>query len=104
VPAGTLNKSVHAEVCVLQKLPYIKRGITINIISLRFNSKSELLNGKPCQDCIHYMNTTARKKGYNINKVYYSNDSGAIICAKLSHLLKDDNCVCIFKKRKLQSK
>lgn len=44
---------------------------------IRVNGKGELMNSKPCNSCIYYMQL------YGIKSVYYSNENGEIVREKL---------------------
>lgn len=67
------NISIHAEHDALIRLKENKKNIKkINILVIRYNTKNELGNSKPCSFCLEYMYTIAKNKGYDIYKVYYS--------------------------------
>jgi deoxycytidylate deaminase len=85
---GDLCGSIHAEMSTCEYLynQFEQKGVNkykkfknINIIVIRV-AKSGIKNSKPCKDCILKM------KNLNINKVYYSDDSGDLICEKLSNI------------------
>ena len=44
---------------------------------IRVNSKGDLMNSKPCNSCIYYMQL------YGIRSVYYSDENGEIVREKL---------------------
>ena len=48
----------------------------IDIIVIRTTCKRNLGNSKPCVKCLSDMYYLAPKKGYKINNVYYSDESG----------------------------
>ncbi len=83
--------SKHAEVCLIDKLPFRKRIKTIKIVSLRTTLSGELRCAKPCCECINFLRTKALEKGYNISKVYYSTNDGDFVCVKLKDLDEDIN-------------
>lgn len=89
IPAKECNNSKHAEVCLIERLPFRKKIKTIRIVSIRTNLKNEIGCAKPCQDCINFMTTKARLKGYNISRVYYSTNEKTFVCSKLSDLIND---------------
>ena len=50
----------------------------LNILIFRTNKKGDyIMNAKPCQNCLDYMKNI-RKKGYKIQKIYYTNDNNKI--------------------------
>ena len=83
-------KTRHAEVDVIEKIKplycgkrknkckKIKNLKKLNMLVFRTNKKGEyLMNAKPCQNCLNYMNNI-HKKGYKIQKIYYTNENGNI--------------------------
>ena len=52
----------------------------LEMFVIRVNSKGNLVNSKPCNSCIYYMQL------YGIKSVYYSNDGGEIIKEKLNDI------------------
>lgn len=50
---------------------------------IRVNPMGELVNSKPCNTCIYYMQL------YGIKSVYYSNEDGAIVKEKLTEITAD---------------
>ena len=64
--------TLHAEIHAISRLP---RDLIYGkwIMVIRVNTKSELKNSRPCNECIDKL----KKKG--IKKVFYSNDDGKII-------------------------
>ena len=72
--------SVFYEVTTNRKLQ--KKLKNIDILVFR-QSKSGIKNSKPCKDCIQTM------KSLNINKVYYSSDSGILICEKINNITSE---------------
>lgn len=51
-----------------------------DLLVIRIDKNGNLNNSKPCNDCIRML------KEFNINRVYYSNSEGKIICEKVSHM------------------
>ena len=47
---------------------------------IRVNSKGNLVNSKPCNSCIYYMQL------YGIKSVYYSDENGEIVREKLMNI------------------
>ena len=52
----------------------------LEMFVIRVNNKGHLVNSKPCNSCIYYMQL------YGIKSVYYSNDGGEIIKEKLNDI------------------
>lgn len=60
---------------------------------------------KPCAHCITTMTDLAPKKGYKINRVYYTTDDGMVICDKLNRLVEEpDMHISKFYRRKIIDK
>ena len=83
-------KTRHAEVDVIEKIKPLYCGRErnkckkvnnlkkLNMLVFRTNKKGEcLMNAKPCQNCLNYMKNI-NKKGYKIQKIYYTNEEGYI--------------------------
>ncbi len=71
--------SLHAEVDAVNNLRphYGKRPKKVNIIVLRTNNKGDrLMLAKSCEPCMKYMRRELPKKGYQVQKAWYSNDEG----------------------------
>ena len=50
-----------------------------NMFVCRKNQKgSELMMAKPCNCCMNYIEKNLNKKGYKLNKIYYTNKEGEI--------------------------
>ena len=58
---------------------------------IRTSKTGKLANSKPCYNCIMNMINLPPKKGYKINRVYYSNDDGTITSIKLNDLYNAGN-------------
>ena len=84
-------KTRHAEVDVIEKIKPLYSGKErnkckknknlkkLNMLVFRTNKKGKcLMNAKPCQNCLNYMNNI-HKKGYKIQKIYYTNENGVIV-------------------------
>jgi len=80
-------KTRHAEVDVLQKLKAIKikkKLKKINLLVYRTNKKgNSLMMAKPCINCLNYYKKNIRKKGYKLNRIYYTSMNGLIKYIKL---------------------
>ena len=67
--------TTHAEMDAIDKLKIRekkKKLYEVSIMVIRVNNSGDLCSSKPCDKCLHYMNTIAVKKGYKIKKIYYS--------------------------------
>jgi cytidine deaminase len=70
------ENTIHAEHDALLRLKENKKNKKkINIIVIRYTSTYKLSNSKPCAFCLENMYNIAGIKGYNIDKVYYSNNN-----------------------------
>ena len=73
------STSLHAEVVAVNRLRphHGKRPKKIHIIVLRTNNKGDrLMLAKSCESCMKYMRRELPKKGYHVQKAWYSNDEG----------------------------
>ena len=53
--------------------------VTINLLVFRTNNKgSNLMNAKPCTNCINAINFTLKRKNYRLKKLSYTNEDGNI--------------------------
>jgi cytidine deaminase len=84
VPSRT--DSIHAEHCCINKLPYSRKPIKINILVVRFTKNGQLSNSKPCSKCVKMMLDYFPKKGYIVKKIWYSNEYGKISKSSLNKL------------------
>lgn len=73
-----LALSIHAEECVLHKIQKMNlpRG-KLRIFVIRIGAEYELLQSKPCSQCINFMRLS------RIKKVTYSNEIGDLITESL---------------------
>ncbi len=55
----------------------------LEMFVIRVNQMGDLVNSKPCNTCIYYMQL------YGIKSVYYSNEDGIIIKEKISNITPD---------------
>lgn len=87
------NAGVHSEHDAINKLKplYRKRHLVpVNLLVIRLSKSNNLLNSKPCANCIQTMLILPQKKGYRIKYVYYSNDNGIIDKISLKKLSNQD--------------
>ena len=55
----------------------------LEMFVIRVNQMGDLVNSKPCNTCIYYMQL------YGIKSVYYSNEDGEIVKEKLNDITAD---------------
>jgi len=76
------NKSLHAECDAIKHLPPRKRSHKnkiINLVVIRTSINGKISISKPCVICMSYLCTMPQKKGYQINKIFYSTENGEIV-------------------------
>ena len=56
----------------------------LEMFVIRVNQMGDLVNSKPCNTCIYYMQL------YGIKSVYYSNEEGEIVKEKLNDITADN--------------
>jgi len=78
----------HSEVDAILKLKKNtdSRLIVIDMFVTRVSKTGKRGNSLPCQKCRKHMHRTARKKGYLVRHVYYTNSEGDIVCEKFTDL------------------
>ncbi len=84
------NKTIHAEEQAMFNLPPLPRNKKlkrVNLLVIRQN-KTNMGSSKPCVHCILKLKDLP-KKGYILNKIYFSTNTGAIVQCKLNDLLYD---------------
>jgi len=85
--APTTRPSIHAEMDLVNKLPYHRGRLqSIDILSLRASWGGEHRSARPCWHCLQYLHKQGRQKGYSIKNIFYSTGSG-IRVEKLSAML-----------------
>ena len=87
-------KSIHAEHHAIQKLPQLPKKHhqkKVDILIVKTSKTGCLGMSKPCIHCLMIMNDLAPKKGYRINKVYYTDDKGNLIENRLNKLILEEN-------------
>ncbi len=55
----------------------------LEMFVIRVNQMGDLVNSKPCNTCIYYMQL------YGIKSVYYSNEEGEIVKEKINNITAD---------------
>lgn len=91
-PHPVLETTVHAEHDAIINLPARPRNLRhkkVDILIIRTSKTGCLGMSKPCAHCIDIMSEMAPKKGYKINRVYYTTEEGVILCDKLDKLICD---------------
>ena len=74
-------RTIHAEMALFKTNVLIKKNSkNLDIIVIRINNKNELINSRPCRECIEKL------KFYGIRKVYYSDNYGDIVSELLCNM------------------
>ena len=78
--ASVSNKDcIHAEVDCINHLKKSEKLVPINLLVFRTNNKgNNLMNAKPCINCINAINFTLKRKNYRLKKLCYTNEDGNI--------------------------
>jgi hypothetical protein len=88
---NTNGTSIHAEADAINRLPpkskRSKNLETVSLLVLKVNKTGTIGNSSPCVHCLKTIATKPLEKGYRIDKIYYSTESGTIECKKLTELL-----------------
>ncbi|MHB1910113.1 MAG: hypothetical protein ACYCQJ_14745 [Nitrososphaerales archaeon] len=79
---------IHAEVDALSKLPASRRVQTVILTVIRVRQDGTLTNSCPCLHCLAAIAKMAQF-GYNINQIYFSDESGAVIRRTFNQLLEN---------------
>ena len=79
---------MHAEHHAINKLKYSNKKRKVNVIIFRIcNSGENILKGKPCENCQRRLKYDIAKKGYKLNKGYYTEKNyDDFICMKKNDL------------------
>ena len=75
------NDTIHAEVDCIQNLKISKQKILkkIDLFVFRTNPKgNKLMMAKPCSNCLEYIHKNIQKKGYKLNRIYFTNEHGKL--------------------------
>lgn len=84
--------SVHAELSAIRNLPVRSKNKKIKKVSLLVikSSKTHCLSlSKPCIKCVNDLTIEPLRYGYRIDRIYYSDNNGYIICRKFADLVND---------------
>jgi cytidine deaminase len=93
-PPGT-EKSIHAEHDAISKLPTLseyrfkRHKKRIDLLVIRASKTGCLGMSRPCYHCLLLMTALPPKKGYQIHRIYYSDETGNIVEATLESLLRE---------------
>lgn len=75
----------------LQKKNKNKKNLKkISAIIIKVSKRGYLGMSKPCLSCLVSLSIMPRQKGYVIDKIYYSDESGNIVSSNISKLLYDE--------------
>lgn len=68
------TRTIHAEIDAVVKLKknYSKNKSLVVLIFRISKDGNKILLGKPCNTCKYKLETIIRKKGYTLNKIYYT--------------------------------
>lgn len=83
------TRTIHAECDAINHLPPRGKNNRLKIIHLvviRTTKYKKISNSKPCVHCINQLCKQSNRKGYHINKIYYSDYCGEIIESSLDEL------------------
>ena len=91
-------KTIHAECDAINHLPPRKRSSRnklINLVVIRTSKNKKISISKPCVNCMNFLCFKPQMKGYQINKIFYSDQYGNIIESSINDL--QENTVHISK-------
>jgi deoxycytidylate deaminase len=93
--------SVHAEMAAILKLPpkksrrgrrrKTKKLEKFDLVVIRINRYNQLLNSKPCIQCLTFIRFKMNTMAFKMENIYYSNENGQISCQKFLDLLRESN-------------
>lgn len=83
-------RTIHAEADALYRLPLRnnKKLQSIHLCVIKTTKTGKLGNSKPCFHCISTLIAEAPKKGYRIEWIFYSKETGEMEKCKLSKFLE----------------
>ena len=88
------SKTIHAECDAINHLPPRKRSSRnklINLVVIRTSKNKKISISKPCVHCMSFLCSKPQMKGYQINKIFYSNEYGNIIESSINDL-QENTC------------
>ena len=87
-------KSVHAEQSAVGKLPSLpsrRKLVKVHLLVMRVSKSGQLGNSRPCMHCVLQLCQRLPRKGYTLDKVFYSNSERGITTTTLLDLAGDDS-------------
>lgn len=73
------NRSLHAEKDAINKLKFNSKNKKVNVLIFRIsNDNKNILLGLPCSNCKNSLILGIKNKGYNLKKIYYTDNEGII--------------------------
>lgn len=88
------EKSIHAEEMAISKIKRnTKKPINVSLMVIRISYNStidsySLANSRPCISCMYKIKNTM-SIGYHINKIYFSDENGNIVCYKVRDIINE---------------
>jgi hypothetical protein len=101
---GNGGPGIHAEYDAIKKLCPLrkrKRCRKVDLLVVRLSQKNKLQMSKPCYKCIETIKYLPNKLGYNIQNIYYSDESGNIVKSNLNALDNGEKHYSRFVKRSM---
>lgn len=78
------HNTIHAEVDAVKNLRNTITPIKIDIFVFRTNKKAtQLTMSKPCSNCLKFIHNNIYKKGYKLNRIYYTDFNGNLQIHKI---------------------
>ena len=96
---------IHAEADAISKLLPLrnkKKLENINILVIRISPTNKIQSSKPCEHCIRMLKILPRRRGYQIQDIYYSNTYGEIIKTTLEKLDSEEKHISQHYRNKLK--
>jgi len=90
---GENGASVHAERAAIANLPprRCKRHLkAVHLVVIRTTRTGRLASSRPCAHCVAAMALLLPARGYRLDRVTYSDASGALVTTKLVDLARDE--------------
>lgn len=80
-------KSIHAEHDAVNKLRFCEKNKKVDVLIFRISKNGcNVMLGAPCESCRQHLKYGIKKKGYKLNKVYYTTNFGDISFIKSTNL------------------
>ena len=83
------SKTIHAECDAINHLPprrKTSRNKIINLVVIRTSKNKKVSISKPCLHCMNFLCSKPQMRGYQINKIFYSDQLGNIIESSICDL------------------